>query len=71
MAAFIGGHGGKPVPILMAGRDFGKLVDKLNRLRNAAPEDGRAADFVGNLGFKTTAGARDDLAIQQYWPRPF
>jgi len=86
VAAYIGGHAGKPVPILMAGRDFGVLVNNQRNSRAGpkppccnvvADEDSRdaevAAELVGNLALEATHTNEvdDQLAIQQYWPRPF
>ena len=83
VAAYIGGQKGKPVPILMAGRDFGTLVKKDGSSRanpkppccNAAPDgEQRDSEFVGNLGLETAAGANENSRqppIVQYWPRPF
>lgn len=84
MAAYWGGEGGKPVPMLMAGRDFGLLVD--TPIPAAAPvaaakKSGPDSEFVLNLDEGPDPDedesrqmvAREDGAetLQRNWPKPF
>ena len=71
VAAHVGGSRGKPLPIMMAGRDFGKIVDKWagrKRIGGAVvSKDDRERERDGEIaGFAPTS-----RAIQQYWPIPF
>ena len=84
VAAYWGGEGGKPVPMLMAGRDFGLLVD--TPIPAAAPvaaakKSGPDSEFVLNLDEEPDPDedeshqmvAREDGAetLQRNWPKPF
>ena len=83
VAAYWGGEGGKPVPILMAGRDFGLMVDAPPTGVLAAPPRKPAtdADFAPTaerqLDPEEEEGrfvtAKDDGAdtLQRNWPKPF
>lgn len=72
VAAFIGGQAGRPVPILMAGRDFGALVVKLqSRYRTGAAccssldelEEGACAWIL------SPSGDRVRMGIESEWDR--
>ena len=84
MAAYWGGEGGKPVPMLMAGRDFGLLVD--TPVPAVAPhvvaqKSASDSDFVLNLEEQPDLDeedtqfmtAKEDVAetLQTNWPKPF
>ena len=75
VAAYMGGDGtGNPLPILMAGRDFGQIVD-----RGKARVSGDAAaggwslreDDATNVAEETLRKAQSSGTLQQYWPKPF
>jgi len=76
VAAYLGGSSGNPVPILMAGRDFGALVGAEHgryspKTPCCNPLEG-GTDGEAFLGME--AGAEDgdpDNLIQHFWPRPF
>lgn len=82
VAAFVGGASGKSVPMLMAGRDFGELVDK-NKAKQLGPGTACCNTVEADLGFVALpegvlAGASEEdcgsfspLLIQQHWPKPF
>jgi len=71
VAAYLGGTKGKPLPILMAGRDFGEIVDKwagrkqpgstgASRDTSEQERDGEIAGFVPTI-----------RSVKQFWPIPF
>jgi len=68
VAAFIGGVDGKPVPILMAGRDFGALVDQ--RSERFGPKPPCCNNAEASTAVEDSDEERGD-AIQHYWPKPF
>mmetsp|Transcript_13376 Transcript_13376/g.31847 ORF Transcript_13376/g.31847 Transcript_13376/m.31847 type:complete len:467 (-) Transcript_13376:237-1637(-) len=64
VAAYMGGDGsGNPVPMLMAGRDFGQIVD-----RGQVQADSILGDEQRYLA---DANPFNISALQQYWPKPF
>ena len=71
VASQLGGSRGKALPILMAGRDFGKIVDRwAGRKRPSTrsnPKDESERERDGEIaGFAPIA-----MSVQQFWPVPF
>ena len=65
VAAQIGGVRGKPLPILLAGRDFGKIIDRWAGRERPAPVRG---DGIHGLS-RFIPAIRP--VVQHYWPMPF
>ena len=76
VAAYMGGDGtGDPLPILMAGRDFGQTVLK-NKPRASDALAGSWADLNeeqerSNAAEETTRRAQYSGSVEQHWPKPF
>ena len=64
VAAQVGGVGGKALPILLAGRDFGKIIDRWAGRERPAPR----GDSIHDLS-KYIPPIRP--VLQHYWPVPF
>ena len=83
VAAYIGGAQGQPVPILMAGRDFGVVVDDKKKPSRNVPQPAccnelmehaaGSLDFTENMGLEKvrSGGEEDEKTIQRFWPAPF
>ena len=83
VAAYIGGAQGQPVPILMAGRDFGVVVDDKKKPSRNLPQPAccnelmehaaGSLDFTENMGLEKvrSGGEEDEKTIQRFWPAPF
>jgi len=80
VAAYWGGKSGQPVPILMAGRDFGVLVDSSRNPRSTPkpacclPLDAVATtdrEMASNIGLQVDDQDEQFPAVQQHWPQPF
>lgn len=75
VAAQLGGAHGDALPILMAGRDFGAIVERRRSsvLRlEAGPENFDLAGFsLDGAGGSSQQGGSPVRAIQQLWSRPF
>lgn len=84
VAAQLGGASGDALPILMAGRDFGTIVEQRRstvlQLQTVRPENFDLAGFSLDDGEATQssvspwAGSKPVaryMHIQQHWPRPF
>ena len=71
----MGGDGtGKPLPILMAGRDFGQIVDRSKGRGGgdlAAGLWSNKEDDASNVAEETLRRAQSSGTLQQYWPKPF
>jgi len=75
VAAYMGGDGfGEPLPILMAGRDFGEIVDRTKGGQGGSDvsasswnKDDAASDAAENAVRK----AQFFGSLRQYWPKPF
>ena len=74
VAAQMGGKVGRSLPILMAGRDFGKIVErkeKRSSLKNGPEFNSLEMVDLAGFGFDGRTDGRSDLYVQRYWPRPF
>ena len=83
VASYIGGAQGQPVPILMAGRDFGVVVDDKKKPSRNVPQPAccnelmehaaGSLDFTENMGLEKvrSGGEEDEKTIQRFWPAPF
>ena len=71
VAAQMGGERGIGMSILMAGRDFGSIVERRRSRRS------RAAAAGGEVSTDLAGYERDAIeetnavSVQRYWPRPF
>ena len=68
VAAQIGGKRGAALPILMAGRDFGTIIERRHGYRLTSGLD-QGLDLAG-----FDRDALEDMKsryVQHYWPRPF
>ena len=71
VAAHLGGTRGEALPILMAGRDFGAIVE---RRRSTMLRFEPGPENTDLAGLPLMAGTSSQLGmphIQQLWPRPF
>ena len=83
VAAYIGGAQGQPVPILLAGRDFGVVGDDKKKPSRNVPQPAccnelmehaaGSLDFTENMGLEKvrSGGEEDEKTIQRFWPAPF
>mmetsp|Transcript_28896 Transcript_28896/g.88598 ORF Transcript_28896/g.88598 Transcript_28896/m.88598 type:complete len:447 (+) Transcript_28896:151-1491(+) len=75
VAAYVGGQAGRPVPILMAGRDFGTIVGRQQRRRGTSPmccgSLGEDLNGVPSGTSATSLSNNDVEPIQRHWPKPF
>ena len=71
VAAQMGGRHGAALPILMAGRDFGTIVERRGA-RTTRLSSFNEFDSVDLTGFRQRA-AEEDMAdfLPRYWPCPF
>lgn len=67
VAAYWGGEEGRPIPMLMAGRDFGLLVDGVASSR-PRPRVFRE-DFEQDILDDNKAAGEN--AVTRNWPKPF
>ena len=69
VAAQMGGTHGAGLPILMAGRDFGTIVER----RRARGGCGGCSEMTDLAGFDRDGSeeALSDRYVQPFWPRPF
>ena len=68
VAAQMGGSKGRSLPILMAGRDFGKIVDRRHGRGKGAVID-EQFDLAGFTNREADKGGPGH--VRQHWPRPF
>mmetsp|Transcript_8608 Transcript_8608/g.18732 ORF Transcript_8608/g.18732 Transcript_8608/m.18732 type:complete len:480 (+) Transcript_8608:481-1920(+) len=84
VAAYWGGEGGRPVPMLLAGRDFGEILGnprlrmRLDPATCVTPTEVASDGSVGNMGL--IGGAREEAPtadaaarpqVQRDWAKPF
>lgn len=67
VAAHMGGARGKPLPILMAGRDFGKLVARWGARRPLPTPPSHHSGALSDRDFVPELRP----VVQHYWPKPF
>ena len=77
VAAQLGGSRGDALPILMAGRDFGTIVERRRRSTTplfqmvGGPEHYDLAGFSMDGDEASTHAEAGMRCVQQHWPRPF
>ena len=78
VAAQIGGSRGSALPILMAGRDFGAIVERkrsaVRRYSSGGGGGGGEPESLDLAGFGRDTTEEPNAAfklVQHYWPRPF
>ena len=78
VAAQMGGAHGDALRILMAGRDFGPIIEQRRStvlsLQTVRPETFDLAGFAlddGEVSQTSSTVGRRYMHVQQHWPRPF
>ena len=72
VASQMGGKHGNAVPILMAGRDFGNIVERQRGGASASRSwaDGEPED-IDLAGFGRDSAEKGVKYVQEFWPEPF
>lgn len=72
VAAYLGGAGGKPLPVLVAGRDFGPRVDyKPPSTCSIRTSKWKGVHGCGDAKLKAEPPLADSVNLQHFWPKPF
>ena len=69
VAAYWGGEEGRPIPMLMAGRDFGLLVDGHSSASSRPRPQVFREDFEQDILDDNKAAG--ETAVMRNWPKPF
>lgn len=73
VAAQMGGNKGRSLPMLMAGKDFGRILSKGNTKVSAKASREKASLNTESfdLAGYSVHGAKDQWNVRVYWDRPF